>query len=110
MQNTVGTGEGVFGEEIGGGGALPQQCDGVGVRRGVDGRGQPLAAVLLAQALQKHINIAIGIPISTFLIAMIFNILTLMGVPSGTFQEFLLGVIVVVFGITAQRNVKGVVK
>ena len=71
---------------------------------------QPLAAVLLAQALQKHINIAIGIPISTFLIAMIFNILTLMGVPSGTFQEFLLGVIVVVFGITAQRNVKGVVK
>ena len=62
------------------------------------------------QALQKHINIAIGIPISTFLIAMIFNILTLMGVPSGTFQEFLLGVIVVVFGITAQRNVKGVVK
>lgn len=71
---------------------------------------QPLAAVLMAQALQKHINIAIGIPISTFLIAMIFNILTLMGVPSGTFQEFLLGVIVVVFGITAQRNVKGVVK
>lgn len=47
---------------------------------------------------------------STFLTAMIFNILTLMGVPSGTFQEFLLGVIVVVFGITAQRNVKGVVK
>ena len=71
---------------------------------------QPLAAVLLAQALQKHINIAIGIPISTFLIAMIFNILTLMGVPSGTFQEFLLGVIVVVFGITAQRNVKGVAR
>lgn len=71
---------------------------------------QPLAAVLLAQALQKHINIVIAIPISTFLIAMIFNVLTLLGVPSGTFQEFLLGVIVIAFGITAQRTVKGVVK
>ena len=71
---------------------------------------QPLAAVLLAQALQKYINIVVAIPISTFLIAMIFNVLTLLGVPSGTFQEFLLGAIVIAFGITAQRTVKGVVK
>lgn len=71
---------------------------------------QPLAAVLLAQALQKHINIVVAIPISTFLIAMIFNILTLLGIPSGTFQEFFLGMIVIAFGITAQRNIKGVVK
>ena len=71
---------------------------------------QPLAAVLLAQAIQKKINIIIAIPISTFLIAMIFNILTLVGVPSGTFQEFFLGMIVIGFGIIAQRTVKGVVK
>ncbi|MCU6761064.1 Ribose transport system permease protein rbsC [uncultured Roseburia sp.] len=71
---------------------------------------QPLAAVLLAKALSKYINRIAAIPIGTFLIVLVFNVLTLLGVPSGTFQETLLGVIVVVFGILAQKNVKGVVK
>ena len=71
---------------------------------------QPLAAVLLAKALSKYINRIVAIPIGTFLIVLVFNVLTLLGVPSGTFQETLLGVIVVVFGILAQKNVKGVVK
>lgn len=71
---------------------------------------QPIAAVLLAQALQRYINIIIAIPIGTCVIASIFNILTLMGVPSGTFQEAMLGLIVIVFGIIAQRRIKGVVK
>ena len=71
---------------------------------------QPLAAVLLAMALSKYINVIIAIPIATFLIILIFNVLTLLGVPSGTFQETLLGSIVVFFGILANRNVEGVVK
>ena len=71
---------------------------------------QPIAAVLLAQALQRYINIIIAIPIGTCIIAAIFNILTLTGVPSGTFQEAMLGLIVIVFGIIAQRRIKGVVK
>lgn len=71
---------------------------------------QPLAAVLLAKTLSKYINRIIAVPISTFIIVIIFNVLTLFGVPSGTFQEFLLGTVVIIFAIFAQRGVKGVVK
>ncbi len=71
---------------------------------------QPLAAVLLAKTLSKFVNRIIAVPISTFIIVLIFNVLTLLGVPSGTFQEFLLGSVVIVFAIFAQRGVKGVVK
>lgn len=71
---------------------------------------QPMAAVLLAMALSNFINVIIAVPISTFLIILIFNILTLFGVPSGTFQETLLGIIVICFAVLAQRKVKGVVK
>lgn len=71
---------------------------------------QPLAAVLLAKTLSKYINRIIAVPISTFLIVLIFNLLTQFGVPSGTFQEFLLGAVVIIFAIIAQRGVKGVVK
>lgn len=71
---------------------------------------QPLAAVLLAKTLAKFINRIIAVPISVFIIVLIFNVLTLLGVPSGTFQEFLLGTVVIIFAIFAQRGVKGVVK
>lgn len=71
---------------------------------------QPLAAVLLSKTLSKYINRIIAVPISTFIIVVIFNVLTMFGVPSGTFQEFLLGTVVIVFAIFAQRGVKGVVK
>ncbi len=71
---------------------------------------QPMAAVLLAMALANFINVIIAVPIATFLIMLIFNVLTLFGVPSGTFQETLLGIIVICFAILAQRKVKGVVK
>ena len=59
---------------------------------------------------QAPSNVIIAVPISTFLITLIFNVLTLFGVPSGTFQDFILGVIVILFAILAQRKVKGVVK
>lgn len=71
---------------------------------------QPLAAVLLAMALSNFINVIIAVPISTFLIMLIFNVLTMLGVPSGTFQETLLCIIVICFAVLAQRKVKGVVK
>lgn len=71
---------------------------------------QPLAAVLLGKALSKEINYMIAVPLGSFLIILIFNILTLVGVPSGTFQEVCLGLVIVLFGILAQRSAKGVVK
>lgn len=71
---------------------------------------QPMAAALLAMALSNFVNLIIAIPISTFLITLIFNVLTLFGVPSGTLQDTILGLIVIFFAILAQRKVKGVVK
>ncbi len=71
---------------------------------------QPIATVLLAQVLQKRINIIIAVPFCALFIYMVFNILTMLNVPSGTLQDLILGVLVVIFGIVAQRNVKGVVK
>lgn len=71
---------------------------------------QPLAIYLLAQVLQKHINIVIGVPICSFIIYSVFNMLTILGVPSGTLQEAVLGAFLVAFGIIGQRGVKGVIK
>lgn len=71
---------------------------------------QPLAVLLLAQVLQKKINLIVAIPICAFLISAIFNLLTIASIPSGTWQEAILGLCIIVFGIIAQRNNKGVVK
>jgi ribose transport system permease protein len=71
---------------------------------------QPMAALMLAQVLQTKINIIIGIPICSLLVYSIFNMLTIAGVPSGTWQEAVLGLIVILFGIIAQRKETGVVK
>jgi ribose transport system permease protein len=71
---------------------------------------QPLAIVLLAQILEKHININIAIPICAFIIYAIFNMLTILGVPSGTLQEAALGAFLIIFGILGRRGHTGVVK
>ena len=71
---------------------------------------QPIASVMLAQVLKNKINIIIGIPICALFVYGIFNMLTIAGVPSGTLQEAVLGLIVIVFAILAQRKQKKVVK
>lgn len=71
---------------------------------------QPLAIYLLAQIIQKRINIVICVPICAFILYSIFNVLTILGVPSGTLQEAFLGAFIVIFGIIGSRKVKGVVK
>ena len=71
---------------------------------------QPLAIYLLAQTLQKRINIVICVPICAFILYAVFNILTILGVPSGTLQEAFLGAFIIVFSVIGQRGVKGVVK
>lgn len=76
----------------------------------LSGTFQPLAAVLMAQALSKRVNIVFGAIIGTVFIMVVFNLLTLFGVPSGTWQETVLGLSVIVFGIIMQHNCRGVVK
>ena len=71
---------------------------------------RPLAIVLLAQILQKRLNIIVAVPICAVIIFAVFNLLTLLGIPSGTLQEALLGGFLIVFGILGQRGYKGVVK
>ncbi len=71
---------------------------------------QPLAALMLAQVMKSRINIVIGVPIATLLIYAVFNVLTLLGVPSGTLQEAVLGLVIIVFAVLAQRRQKKVVK
>jgi ribose transport system permease protein len=70
----------------------------------------PLAAYLLAKALENVFNIIIGAVISAVLITSIFNVLTLLGVPSGTWQQVVMGGSVIACGILSQRRYEGVVK
>lgn len=74
---------------------------------------QPLASVMFAQIISqidKRINIVVAVPFCTFLIYMIFNVLTMLGIPSGTLQNVALGTIVLGFGIVANIRTKGIVK
>ncbi|MDR2487124.1 MAG: hypothetical protein LBD12_04090 [Clostridiales Family XIII bacterium] len=71
---------------------------------------QPLAIALLADIMQKRINVIIAVPICSFLLFAVFNCLTLMHVESGTLQEAALCLFLIVFGVIGQRKVKGVVK
>ena len=71
---------------------------------------QPLAIYLLAQIIRERINIVVCVPICAFILYSIFNLLTMLGVPSGTLQEACLGAFIVVFGVIGSRKVKGVVK
>jgi len=71
---------------------------------------QPMAIVMLAQILQKHINIIIAVPICSFIIYAVFNLLTLLGVPSGTLQEACLGGFLIIFGVIGQWGSEEVVK
>ncbi len=70
----------------------------------------PLAAFLLAKAFEKVFNIIVGALISAFVITSIFNVLTLLGVPSGTLQQVVMGATVLVCGVLSQRKFKGVVQ
>jgi ribose transport system permease protein len=70
----------------------------------------PLAIYLLAQILQKRINIIIAVPICSAIVYSVFNVLALIGVPSGTLQEACLGLFLLVFGIIGQRRSREVVK
>jgi ribose transport system permease protein len=70
----------------------------------------PLAAYLLASAFEKVYNIIIGAVISAVIITSVFNVLTLLGVPSGTWQQVVMGGGVLICGILSQRRFEGVVK
>lgn len=69
-----------------------------------------LATVLLAQSFARILPMPVGVLCSAVVVVGVFNVLTLVGVPSGTWQEILLGVIVIACGIVSNMRNKGVVK
>ena len=69
-----------------------------------------LAGFLLASSLGKYINLTLAIIIGIFVITSLFNVLTILGVPSGTGQQTVMGLAVDLSGIASQRKYKGVVK
>ncbi|MDR2356973.1 MAG: hypothetical protein LBD92_02665 [Oscillospiraceae bacterium] len=71
---------------------------------------QPLAIVLLAQIMKKRVNIIIAIPVCSLIIYSIFNLLTILHVPSGTLQEACLGAFLIIFGVMGRRGGREVVK
>ena len=71
---------------------------------------QSLAVFLLATSFESVIGVPAGVLLGSLLIAGLFNCLTLLGVPSGTGQNIMLGVIVVLCGILSKLNYKGVSK
>ncbi|WP_434643826.1 hypothetical protein PQ692_05090 [Thermoanaerobacterium thermosaccharolyticum] len=70
----------------------------------------PLAVYLLAQAFEQIFNLTVAVIISSVIVESLFNILTILGVPSGTWQQVAVGACVIVCGVLAQRHYKGVVK
>lgn len=71
---------------------------------------KPLATTLLSGSVARYINKPVGIMLGAFLISCVFNVLILLGVPTGTWQDFFLGSIVIICGIVANMGNKGVVK
>ena len=69
-----------------------------------------LAAVMLAQSISRIFNNIVGILISCIVLMSIFNALTMLGVPSGTWQNVTLGVVIVACDLLANIGYKGVVK
>lgn len=69
-----------------------------------------LAAILTGQSFGKYFSNPVGVLVGSFIVTVLFNILTLFGVPSGTYQEMTLGAVVILCGILASWKVKGVVK
>lgn len=69
-----------------------------------------LAVFLLAASFESVVGVPLGVLLGSLLIAGLFNCLTLMGVPSGTGQDIMLGLIVIICGIVSKLNYKGVSK
>lgn len=69
-----------------------------------------LATVLLAGSVSRIFSQPVGILLGAIVVMGLFNVLTIMGVPSGTGQEICLGVTVIVCGILSNLHNRRVVK
>jgi len=66
--------------------------------------------VLIASSMAAIFNVVVGVVIGTISLSALFNALTLLGVPPGTWQEVVLGMLVIAVTIVSMRGEEGVVK
>lgn len=69
-----------------------------------------LAIILISGSFSRIFNDAVGVLIGSVIVAGLFNVLTLLGVPSGTGQDICLAAVVLLCGILSAWGYKGVVK
>lgn len=69
-----------------------------------------LPVYLLASSFQRAFNFIWATAICAFLVTSLFNVLTLLHVPSGTLQQVVMGASVIICGIISNRKFSGVVK
>jgi len=69
-----------------------------------------LAVVLIAQSLNAWVSEPLGALGAGIFVSALFNFLTIMGVQAGTLQEVILGAVVIICGVLARLNYKGVAK
>jgi ribose transport system permease protein len=70
----------------------------------------PFAAIFIAQVISRWVNMIIAVPFCAIIIYICYNVLSIVGIPSGTISEFVLALFIIVFGMIAQRGTKEVVK
>ena len=69
-----------------------------------------LAVTLIAMSLNSWISEPVGALGAGIFVSSLFNFLTIMGVQAGTLQEVILGAVVIICGVLARLNYKGVAK
>ena len=69
-----------------------------------------LAVTLIANSLSAWVSEPVGAFGAGIFVSSLFNFLTIMGVQAGTLQEVILGAVVIICGVLARLNYKGVAK
>ncbi len=72
--------------------------------------GKALATWLLAGAMEKRLSKPVCILLGAFFTAFLFNVMTRMDIPSGTWQDVANAVFILVFGMLSFAGTKEVVK
>ncbi len=72
--------------------------------------GKGLSTFLISAAINRKLNPTFAVLLAGVFLSTFFNVLTRLGVPAGTWQEFIMGIFIVVFASLAFAGNKEVVK
>ena len=72
--------------------------------------GKGLSTFLISAAINRKLNPTFAVLLAGVFLSTFFNVLARLGVPAGTWQEFIMGIFIVVFASLAFAGNKEVVK